>query len=228
MKIAICDDEKMIAEMFCRKVLEEESESEISVFTEGKDLIQSGTVYDVAFLDIEMEEMNGFRVAELLKEKQPQCIYSFITTHAELAIDGYDYQPFRYILKTAPEAVIKRKIKETLYEYYCRNKILWITYKGNHSNVLVGDIFYIEIMGHCTKLILENSEVLWNKPLDKIEMELKEHGFIRCHRSFMVALSRIDGINKQHIKMKNGKFIPIGRKYRKYFFEEYNNFILVG
>lgn len=174
MKIAICDDEKLIAEMFRQKVLAETAESEISIFTTGIDLIESEFKYDIVFLDIEMTPMTGFQVAEILKKKYPQCIFSFITTHTELAVDGYDYQPFRYILKTAPEPVIKRKIKETLHEYYCRNKILRITYKGSQSNILADDIYYIEIMGHCTKLVLKNSEVLWNKTLDEIEIELRQ------------------------------------------------------
>lgn len=228
MKIAICDDEKMIAEMFSQKVLAEEPESEILIFTSGNDLIQSNTVYDAAFLDIEMEEMDGFRVAELLKEKQPQCIFSFITTHAELAVDGYDYQPFRYILKTAPEVVIKRKIKETLHEVYKRNRTLRIVYKGNYCNIVVNDIFYIEIAGHCMKIVLEDTEILCNKSLDKAESEMKNYGLVRCHRSFMVALSWIKEITSQGIKIKNGHLVPIGRKYRKSFFEEYNNFILLG
>ena len=124
MRIAICDDEKTIAELFSQRVRIEEPASEISIYTSGIDLIQSGLVYDVVFLDIEMDTMDGFRVAEILNEKQPQCVFSFITTHTELAVEGYDYQPFRYILKTAPEPVIKRKINETLHEYYCRNKVL--------------------------------------------------------------------------------------------------------
>ena len=227
MKIAICDDEKILAELFRQKILAEESESEIFVFTRGDDLIQSATIFDAAFLDIEMEEMDGFRVAELLKVKQPQCVFSFITTHVELAVDGYDYQPFRYILKTAPEVVIKRKIRETLNEAYNKNKVLQISYKGNYHNVLVGDIFYIEIVGHCMKIALENTEIYWNKQLVEIEKEMNKYRLVRCHRSFMVAKSKIKEIISNAIRMKNGYTVPIGRKYKKQFFEEYNKFIFI-
>lgn len=228
MNIAICDDEKRIAELFSEKVTAEEPESNISIFTSGVDLIESQIRYDVVFLDIEMKPMTGFQVAEILKEKYPKCVLSFITTHSELAVDGYDYQPVRYILKNAPEPVIKRKIKETLHEYYYRNKILQITYKGRHSTVLVGDILYIEIMGHCTQLILKKGKVLWNKSLDGVGVELKQYGLIRCHRSFMVALSQIKEISRKCIILKNGMTVPLGRKYRKDFIEEYNQYILVG
>ena len=228
MRVAICDDEKKIAELFSLKVRAEETESEISIYTSGIDLIQSGIEYDVVFLDIEMKTMDGFRVAEILHKRQSQCVFSFITIHAELAVDGYDYQPFRYILKTAPEPVIKRKISETLHEYYRRNKTLKTAYKGNYYTVLVNDIFYIEIKGHCMNIILENEAILWNKPLNEVEKELKNYDLVRCHRSFIVALSQIKEFSMKSIKLQSGHDIPIGRAYRKYFLESYQNFILTN
>lgn len=228
MNIAICDDEKKMAELFSTKVMAENSGSNISIFTSGVDLIKSNMSFDVVFLDIEMETMDGFQVAKILNKNQPQCIFSFITTHAELAVDGYDYQPFRYILKTAPEPVIKRKIKETLNEYYRRNKTLKIAYKGNYCTVKVSDIFYIEITGHCMKLVLEKSEVLWSRRLNETEAELKSCGLVRCHRSFMVALPHISELTQYGVKLKNGASVPVGRKYKKYFTEAYNNFMLMG
>lgn len=226
MNIAICDDKKEVAELFSHKVQMEDAESEISIFTNGTDLIESGLKFDVVFLDIEMETMDGFSVAEILNKQQPKCVFSFITTHADLAVDGYDYQPFRYILKTAPEPVIKRKIKETLHEYYCRNKTLKISYKGKHCMVLVSDILWIEIKGHCMRVVLENGEVLWNKTLNEAEKELENYGLARCHRSFIVAMGKIETIKANRIKMKTGQDIPIGRKYKKHVDEIYNNFIL--
>lgn len=228
MKIAVCDDEKMIADQFCEKVLAQAPDSEISVFTNGDDLIQSGELYDAAFLDIEMEGSSGFQTAETLSMRQPQCVFSFITTHAELAVDGYDYQPFRYILKTAPESVINRKIKETLNEALRKNKYLLVSYKGKSSSVLIDNIFYIEIVGHCMKIVLKDFDILCGKTMDEFENEIKKYGLARCHRSFMVALSKIKEINSHDIIMKNGCVIPIGRKYRNLFFEQYNNFIMTN
>lgn len=228
MRIAICDDDRDIAELFKAKVKAEDAESEILVFATGIDLINSDISFDAAFLDIEMPEANGFKVAKHLRAHQPKCIFSFITTHAELAVDGYDYQPFRYILKTAPEPVIKRKIQETLQECRCVNRILQITYKGTYSSVFVNDILYIEIVGHCMKLVLEKGELLWGRQLNEAEAELENYGLIRCHRSYMVALLHIDKITLNKADMKNGAVIPIGRKYKDHFMEKYNNFMLLN
>lgn len=228
MRIAICDDEKQTAELFCEKVREFEPESEISIFTNGTDLIQSGELWDIIFLDIEMKPMDGFQVAEILNKEHMKCIYSFITSHAELAIDGYDYQPFRYILKSAPEPVIERKISETIQEYYCRNKALKISYKGTYRTVMVRDIQWIEIKGHCMKIMIGNDEVLWNKTLNEMEKEFEKYGLVRCHRSFVVSLSYIKECTLKGIQLKNGNVIPIGRMYRQHIVEMYRRFMLAN
>lgn len=228
MKIAICDDERQTAKLFSQKVQMEETGSKISIFSSGNDLIESRVKFDVVFLDIEMEAMNGFQVARILNEIQPQCVFSFITTHSELAVDGYDYQPFRYILKTAPDKVVQRKIKETVQEYYRKNRTLKISYKGKHSIVLVDDIIWIEIQGHCMKIVLVNGEeLLWNKTLNEAEKELEKYDFVRCHRSFMVAMRHIKEFNTKRVIMKDGNGIAVGRAYRTHLLEKYQKFLLV-
>lgn len=228
MRIAVCDDEIGTARSFSDKIREISSESEISIFTSGNDLIQSDIIWDIVFLDIELGVMNGFQTAKILKTKQPACILSFITSHAELAVDGYDYQPFRYILKTAPELVKERKITETIDEYYLRRKSLSISYKGTSRSVMISDIQWIEICGHNMKLIFKEDTVLWSKSLNEVEKEFENYGLIRCHRSFIVALSQIKEFTSKNIKTKNGYTIPIGRTYIKRVKEKYKNFILTN
>lgn len=228
MRIAICDDDKQTTELFFQRVRKFEPESEISIFTTGTDLIQSDELWDIIFLDIEMKPMDGFQVAEILNKEHVKCIYSFITSHAELAIDGYDYQPFRYILKSAPEPVIERKISETIQEYYCRNKALRISYKGAYHTVMVRDIQWIEIIGHCMKIVTENDKVLWNKTLNKMEKEFEKYGLVRCHRSFVVSLSHIKEITLKDIYLKNGDVIPVGRMYRQHIVDMYRSFIFAN
>ncbi len=228
MNIAICDDEKNFAELFGDKVRTEYDNCDIYVFTSGIEMIKSGIFFDVAFLDIEMDDMNGFHLAEFLNKNQPRCVFSFITIHGELAVDGYDYQPFRYILKSAPEAVIKRKISETLNEYYRRSKVLHVEYKGKHSKVLVSDIVYIEVDGHRMKLVLEKGELLWGKQLNEVENDFGDYGLVRCHKSYIAGLQHIEEFNSSKIKMKNGDLIPIGRKYKARFIEEHKHFTIMS
>lgn len=225
MKIAICDDQKDLAELFFQKIQIEEPESELSIFTSGNDLLNAGNLWDIVFLDIEMDEMDGFFVAKELNTRQPGCIFSFVISHAELAVDGYDYQPFRYIVKTAPEPVINRKIRETIGEYYHRNKVLKVAYKGNCCNVSVSDILWVEIQGYCMKLILEDRSILWGKSLRELEEDLTDYGLTCCHRSFIVSLSQVKEFTLKTVLLKNVQTIPVGRAYRKNLIEKHQKFM---
>ncbi len=54
---------------------------------------------DLVFLDIEMEEMNGFEVAAYLHSHYPNIQYVFVTGHSDFALEGYNYQPLSFLVK---------------------------------------------------------------------------------------------------------------------------------
>lgn len=221
MLAAVCDDNKDMAQELCKKIKEIDPEIETFIFTNGNELLRSDKVWDIVFLDLEMGDMHGFCVAEELNKQCPDCVLAFVTTHMELAVDGYDYSPFRYILKTAPEPVIKRKIFETVSESYRINRVLSFSYKGKHNTVKINDIQWIETIGHGTKIVLADYEVECGKTLNEIEKELQGFGFVRCHRSYIVAVKNVKIQVGQDIHMKNDSIVPLGRQYRKEFKKQY-------
>lgn len=224
MKIAICDDEQFFLKKLSNKIHELAPDSEITTFTSGVALIDSNEPWDIVFLDIEMKEMNGFQTAEILKLKWPECILSFVTGHCHLAVDGYDYQPFRFILKDALESVVNRKLQETIWEYTNRNAILKTSYKGMRKTILIHKILWIESTGHCLQIKADDKLFSWHKPLEQIEPELKKYGIIRCHRSFMVSLPKVTHLDAKKATLYNDEVVPVGRTYRKYVSEQYINF----
>lgn len=223
MKIAICDDERKFREATADKIRESENNCEIYLFESGEEFLTSNEKWDIVFLDIEMGKKNGFEVARHLNECNDRCVFSFVTSHAELAIDGYDYQPYRYILKQSPDIVIKRKLQETIEEYYRRNKVLQILHKGTYSKIYVNQIQWIEINGHCMHIFSNGEIIPCNKALNEVQKELERYGIVRCHRSFMIALSQIKKITSNKAVLHSGKEIPIGRYYKKAFEIQYKN-----
>ncbi len=225
MKIAICDDEKFFVELLQQYLLQLDLECDVFTFTNGTELLTANEPWDIVFLDIEMDPPDGFEVSKSLNALYPNTVLSFFTNHAELAIEGYDYQPFRYILKSAPTPVITRKVQETIYEFYRKNHTLQISYKGAHQTIAINRIEWIEITGHCMKIMANGEIVLWNKSLGQIEGELKKYHLIRCHRSFIVSVPQIKEIRSNQLLLRSNQPIPIGRTYRKSVEAYYRNFI---
>lgn len=69
MDIAVVDDEKAIREHICGLVEEQQPESRIEAYATGEELLESGKRFDIVFLDIQMEGMNGIEAARSLREK---------------------------------------------------------------------------------------------------------------------------------------------------------------
>ncbi len=227
MRVAICDDDRNFANYLTNKIKELEEKCEIVLFESGEEFVQTESSFDIVLLDIEMKELNGFETARAIKERNPEFILSFVTSHNELAVDAYDYQPFRYILKQAPEQVIHRKLKEVIAEFHRRNAAFEINCKGGKRKVYISKIKCVEIIGHSLKLTMTDDEiVLWNKPLREVEREMEKCGVIRCHRSFMVALSHIKSLGTREINLFDGQTIPRGRLYAKHVEEKYINYKL--
>ena len=224
LKIAVCDDDIIIAYGVKKLIKEINNDNEVYIFESGKDFLSSSDKWDIVFLDIEMDGLNGFETAERFLNKQPECVFSFVTTHIELAVDGYDYQPFRYILKNAPPPVLRRKIRETIDEFIRRNKTIKVSFKGVIKTININDILYIEIVGHNLQINTIGDTIVCGKTINEIEKELKNYGFVRCHRSYIVPLREIEEFKTKELKLKNGERIPIGRLYKTNIENEYKNF----
>lgn len=223
LKIAVCDDDIIIAYGVKKLIKEINNDNEVYIFESGKDFLSSSDKWDIVFLDIEMDGLNGFETAERFLKKQPECVFSFVTTHIELAVDGYDYQPFRYILKNAPPPVLRRKIRETIDEFIRRNKTIKVSFKGVIKTININDILYIEIVGHNLQINTIGDTIVCGKTINEIEKELKNYGFVRCHRSYIVPLREIEEFKTKELKLKNGERIPIGRLYKTNIENEYKN-----
>lgn len=214
MKIAICDDE---AEALHR--LEShlcEYPSEITAFHSAKSLLANTECdFDIIFLDIEMDEMNGFEAARQINFMYPGKIFAFFTSHTELAPWGYEYRPFRYILKTDPPGRIKKQIDDTVCEYYHKTKTITVSYKNKVSKLRVKDILYIEIFDHIAALHTPQGVYHWYQRLKEIEKLLSPYRFIRCHKSYIVNLYHARSIvQNKYFMMTDKTLIPIGKTYK--------------
>ena len=103
MDIAVVDDEKAIREHICGLVEERQPESRIEAYATGEELLASGKRFDIVFLDIQMEGMNGIEAARSLREKQGDTVLVFITGIKDYVFDAFDLYAFQYLLKPIDE-----------------------------------------------------------------------------------------------------------------------------
>ena len=103
MKILICDDEKHYLDNLKQHVQEYMDqrgiESAIDAYTDPSEIMEGSCIYDVAFLDIQMEGIDGITLAKELKRRNGKLALFFVTNYEEYQDDAMDLQAFRFFGK---------------------------------------------------------------------------------------------------------------------------------
>ena len=81
LKIAVCDDEKIICEDIQKKLINIKSDYLIDSFNTSNDILLNALKYDIIFLDIEMPEIDGLSIAKELRQRSYKGYIVFLTSH---------------------------------------------------------------------------------------------------------------------------------------------------
>ncbi|HBX53312.1 MAG: DNA-binding response regulator [Bacteroidetes bacterium RIFOXYA12_FULL_35_11] len=186
---------------------------------------------DLIFLDVQMERLTGIQFLEVLSNK-PNVILT--TAYSEYAIKGYDLDISDYLLKPISferfvKAVDKvyEKLQNALPQTHFKQEVMASQSSGNEGYVFVktefrlekimfSDILYIEGMGDYLRIITPTKKIMTLQNFKKMEEMLPSTNFFRVHKSYIVAVDKIENIERNRIKI-NDKLIPVSETYRKPF-----------
>ena len=234
LRIAICDDEKLFRENIKKYVLkylsEKDISSEIDMFNSGKELLGLGTDllgYNIIFLDINMDEIDGIMTAHKIREYSMDIYIVFETAYVNYSLEGYKVDATRYLLKNTIN------FDESIYE--CMDTILhkmnyivlkkYFKFNECEKNVQVDRILYIESRLHklefhimedakrAVRDIMEDKVLIYTlyATLNDMEREMMEYKFIRIHQSFLVNLKHIKSITGYSVILNNNQKLVVPR-----------------
>jgi two-component system LytT family response regulator len=181
---------------------------------------------DLVFLDVQMPECGGFDVLELLGSDLPPTII-FVTAYDEYALRAFEAGALDYLLKPFDDARFRRALnraKEKLAHYMpvqSRSaKRLVVKSRGQVLFVDAADIDWIEAAGYYACLHVGSDTHIMRRTLSELEKDLGEEKFIRIHRSIIVNLERIRGLELQkggeyEVVLKSKVRLQLSRRFRK-------------
>lgn len=235
MKTVVVDDEKNGRELlvhmlkkYCEEIIVSGSAKDVHSAVELIDAIKP----ELVFLDIEMPGGNGFEVLEKVSYKNFMVI--FVTGYDQYAIKAIKYAAKDYLLKPVDLQELQMAVEKALTlrqngelvsprqigDLKDDNEII-IQDKFKKNIVFPQRILYLESEGNYTIFHLENSECITaTRNLNYYAQLLKEIGFFRVHRSFVVNLSKVRGIDSGRsgqIELKNGIRLPLAVRRRAHF-----------
>ncbi len=197
---------------------------------------------DLMFLDIQMDELTGIQLLEVLTQR-PKII--FTTAYDQYAIKGYELDVTDYLLKPisldrflmAVEKVyniLKDDEKETAPTLgtppiTAIDKDAYILVRSEYrlQKIKLDDILYIEGMKDYSRIYTPSSKVMTLQNLKKIEEVLPTPPFFRVHKSYIISSNKVDSIGKNDLFIGEQQ-IPIGGLYKKTFLDFINQQRLIG
>ena len=178
---------------------------------------------DVIFLDIKMPGLSGIDFLKTL-QNPPQVILT--TAFPEYALEGYEYSVVDYLMKPisferflkgvnklTPASSTRQAQQNTNLNPAEKDFVFMRADRVSHK-VRFAEILYLEGYGNFIKVYLEDGMIMVAETLVNMERTLPTNRFLRVHRSFIVALDRIDLITTSYLRIGE-KDIPIGRSYRR-------------
>ena len=211
MEIAVVDDEKTIREHICALIEEHQPENCIEAYATGEELLASGKRFDIVFLDIQMDGINGIEAARSLRERQGDIVLIFITGIKEYVFDALDLYAFQYLLKPIDEdkfaEVLERAVREAARKK--ERRVLFI--KSRNLTLDQSEILYIESRAKKVEIHTVRQTIEIYAAMDELEGQLGEE-FYRCHRAYIVNMDCITEYDSESITLTNGDRVYLTKK----------------
>lgn len=205
LKIAICDDDVTFTGdledeivQSCRQL---GLQADTEVFFDGNTLlksVQAGCRYNLMFIDIEMEHINGIEAARCIRKTDRAVLIIYISGYEQYLKELFEVEPFRFLLKPLDIEKFHIYFNEACQRIVETDEFYQFQFNKEIKKVSLRDIVYFESRKRMVHIILSDGtcEQFYGK-LNEVESSLEEsrNTFLRIHQSFLVNYDYIKNMN---------------------------------
>lgn len=219
--VSICDDSKYDIDkiknalgMFSKR---KHVELSISEFSNPEMLmyeIEDGKIADIFILDVEVPNMDGFELADKIREHTETSIIIFLTSHDEMASMGYKSKALRYVIKLNLERDIEEALDSAIAEISNVNdKTITLHRYNDYWRIAYKDIICVTRISRqlviTTRLL---GDITDNRGIKEFFDMLSDNRFLFVDRSCFVNIDYISQIKGYSLKLTDGQILPISRR----------------
>lgn len=231
--IAICDDDRpltgIIEQLLHKTASEQGVDISCEVFFDGSALIRAVTeqqmCFDLIYLDIEMETMDGIRAAQALREHELPALIVYMSGHEEYLKELFYTEPFRFLSKPVTEDEFGPIFSSACERISRQTGYFTFSYRKASHRIPFNRITCFESNGRVISIHLSERGVpkkaclpsqFYGK-INEVEQQVASQNgrFLRVHQSFLVNFDYIKAIAATEIEMLDGRIIQISEDRRK-------------
>ncbi len=221
-KCVVVDDEPLAIEVLKGHLRKIPYIDVVGTFTSAIDVYEllNEQEIDLLFLDIEMPDLSGLDFLRSLTFRPSVIITSANKSYAlegfELHVDDYLIKPvsFNRLVKSINRVIELRNKESDSSGEIPSPDYIYVKENKRMVKIYLDNILYVESVKDYVKIVTNRKTVITKKQLNAFEDFLKGDKFLRIHRSFIVALNKIDAYSATTVDISNTE-LPIGRKYKE-------------
>ena len=197
----------------------------IRVFRDGLDFIRATEHFDIVFMDIRMEKLDGLDAAHLMRKINKDACLIFVTNMAQFAIKGYEVDALDFIIKPASMASITYVLDKAMKRLRESSNITFSlkTSEGTAS-ISSNDIAYVEVFDHNLVYHTTKGDYTVRGRLSDVSGKLDPTRFVLCNRSFVVNLRYVTNVGSDSLTIGDTR-ISISKSHRKELMQRFSSFL---
>lgn len=221
LKCVAIDDEPLALELIKSYTEQVDGLQLVQVFEDaiaGAEFLRRNKI-DILFVDINMPDISGIDLVRSLEEKP---VVIFTTAYKNFAYEGYTLEALDYLLKPIDITRFAKAMQKAKDYLAYKNapketESLFVYSEYRMVKISLDDIEYIESMEDYIKIHTGSAKpVLTLMPLKKVLEKLPAARFRRIHRSFVVAVARIQSISNRKVLLRSGIALPVSDSYQDF------------
>lgn len=186
---------------------------QVDVYANGENLlyeIKDGKRYEAYLVDVEMPGMNGLELAKKIREFEPVAYIVFITSHIQYAIEGYEVNAYRYILKSDIQEKLPRTMEKMLKDLHIEEKKYYVINTSNrYEKIMYRDILYIRRDRKNAIFVTIYGEHQKRITLRDLYKELDPDQFFFIERGYIVNIMHIAGYQQNRVILSNDDYLVV-------------------
>ena len=216
-KFAICDDEPIMVHEISNQLSQymdgrKITPYSVTSFSNGCALLESDCNFNIVFLDIQMDNLDGIETAKILRQRRNRSLLIFVTVLKEYVFNAFEVEAYDYLLKPLDSDHFERTMDRAVSTLAQRTDKSIVIQRGSSCDVVpLAQIVYCEVQGRKVYVHQSDGKIIdYYDNLENFELEMDSR-FFRCHRSYLVNLDYVRGCDTGLVTLSQGDKIPISR-----------------
>lgn len=231
MKICICDEDSFFIREIRNRLLPFSTAEEgfqVSDFSSAQELIEyyrNGGSFDILFIDIEMNGINGIEAAEIIRALSPRTIIIFVSSLTDCIFDAFRIEALHFLVKPVRDREFEEVFDRALNKYRTVNASIILKWESTRNKIQIDKISFVE--GYRRHLTVHTADGVYEAVGKISEMQdiLSPHGFVRVHQGFIVNMNYIKSFKTDEVELTDGTRVPVSVRKRQDALKIYDNFI---